>query len=164
MTVRALIPNDALDLISLRKEALDGAPLAFGSSNEDDRLSVEFAQRALADENQAVFGFYEASKLTGMVGVIRLTKVKERHKADIWGMYVRPHSRRKGAGDALLRAAIQQAEQWNGVSQIHLSVTETAAEAKRLYERAGFQEWGREPRALCWDGTFVDELHMVLKL
>ena len=154
-----------MDLITLRSEALQSDPLAFGSSPEDDRLTLEFVQRALADSsNQAVFGFYEANILSGMVGILCTDKVKERHKAHIWGMYVTSVCRRKGAGSALLGAAIQKAKQWPGVSQIHLSVTEAAADAKRLYERAGFQMWGREPHSLCVDGKFVDELHFVLRL
>jgi ribosomal protein S18 acetylase RimI-like enzyme len=160
-----LTEDDTSDLIALRGEALQSEPLAFGSSPEDDRLTLESVQKALADSsNQAVFGFYEAHKLSGMIGILRTGKMKERHKAHIWGMYVSPASRRKGAGSALLRAAIQKAAQWAGVSQIHLSVTEAAPDAKRLYERAGFQQWGREPQALCVDGRFVDELHLVLKL
>jgi ribosomal protein S18 acetylase RimI-like enzyme len=99
-----------------------------------------------------------------MVGILRASNMKERHKAQIWGMYVTSACRRKGVGSALLDAAIEQAKRWSGISQVHLSVTEAAADAKRLYERAGFQQWGREPRALCVDGRFVDELHFVLRL
>src|ERR1051325_8577237 len=147
-------------LVALRKEALNASPLAFGSSAEDNRLSVEFARKVLADDNQAVFGFYDNGKLAGLIGIIRLTTLKEHHKADMWGMYVNPGLRRKGAGYALLRAAIQKAHEWPKVSQIHLSVTEAAVEAKRLYERAGFEDWGRERRALHWEGVFVDEFHI----
>jgi len=30
---------------------------------------------------------------------------------------------------------------------VHLAVSEVATDARNLYERLGFQEWGREPRA-----------------
>lgn len=60
--------------------------------------------------------------------------------------------------------AIQQSRSWAGVEQVHLAVSEVAQEARRLYERNGFQEWGREPRALCWEGRCADESHMVLDL
>jgi GNAT superfamily N-acetyltransferase len=79
-------------------------------------------------------------------------------------MYVTAGRRRNGAGDMLLRAAIQQARSWTGVEQVHLAVSEVAQEARRLYERNGFQEWGREPLALCWEGRCADESHMVLDL
>jgi RimJ/RimL family protein N-acetyltransferase len=47
---------------------------------------------------------------------------------------------------------------------LHLGVTDAAVSARRLYEAAGFRSWGREPRALQWEGRFVDEFHLVLDL
>jgi GNAT superfamily N-acetyltransferase len=118
---------------------------------------------ARRSNRQAVFGCLEGDRLIGMVGVIRASKVKQRHTGSVWGMYVTPRARSKGAGRALLDAAIQQARNW-GLVQLQLGVTETASTAKRLYERAGFRSWGREPRALHWKGRFVDEDHLVLEL
>ena len=43
-------------------------------------------------------------------------------------------------------------------------VIETAADAKSLYERAGFHVWGTEPEALCYNGQRWREFHMVLPL
>lgn len=100
----------------------------------------------------------------GMVGVIRASRVKVRHKANLWGMYVSPRAQQQGAGRALLEAAIDQARAWPGVDQLHLGVTDVALAARKLYEAAGFRIWGREPRALQWEGRFVDELHLVLEL
>jgi len=163
--VRRLRVEDAASLVSLRREALEADPLAFGASIDDDRgLSLELVRASLADhEEQAVFGCLEGDRLIGMVGVIRASKVKQRHIGSVWGMYVTPRARSKGAGRALLDAAIQQARKW-GLSQLQRGVTETASTAKRLYERAGFRAWGREPRALRWKGRFVDEHHRVLEL
>lgn len=164
--IRRLLPEDAAFLVALRREALESHPLAFGASIDDDRgLSLEFVRTALADvEEQAVFGCFEEENLIGMAGVIRASKVKLRHKAHIWGMYVSTRARGKGTGRALLGAAIDQARSWPGVEQLHLGVTDVAVEARSLYEAAGFRIWGREPRALQWEGRFVDELHLVLDL
>lgn len=154
-----------MPLIALRREALESHPLAFGASTEDDRgLSLEFMQTSLADPEQAVFGAFEGDGLTGMVGVVRAARVKIRHKAHIWGTYVSPHARGKGTGRALLEAAIERARAWPGVEQLHLGVTDAAVAARKLYEAAGFRIWGQEPRALQWEGRFVDELHLVLDL
>jgi hypothetical protein len=56
--VRRLRVKDAASLISLRQEALETDPMAFGSSIADDRgLSLELVRTSLADhEEQAVFG------------------------------------------------------------------------------------------------------------
>lgn len=140
--------------------------MAFGASVDDDRgLSLEFVRASLADSReQAVFGCFEGENLRGMAGVIRSSRLKQRHKASLWGMYVSPQARGKGAGRALLEAAIDQARAWPGVQQLHLGVTDAAVAARKLYEAAGFRIWGREPRALQWAGLFVDELHLVLDL
>ena len=163
--VRRLEVEDAAALVSLRREALETDPLAFGASIEDDRgLDLDFVRRSLADtREQAVFGCFDGADLAGMVGVIRASKVKQRHAGVIWGMYVTPRARNQGAGRALLDAAVKQARGW-GLEQVELGVTEAAAAAKRMYEAAGFRSWGRQPRALHWQGRFVDEHHLTLDL
>jgi len=156
---------DADALVALRREALEIEPLAFGASSEDDLgLRLESVRTFLGDhEEQAVFGQFDGADLIGMVGLIRASKVKQRHKATIWGMYVVARARKKGVGHALLEAAIEHARGW-GVEQSQLSVTEAAPYAGRLYETTGFRPWGQEPRALHWNGRFVDEYHLVLDL
>jgi hypothetical protein len=64
----------------------------------------------------------------------------------------------------LLQAAIVKAEMWQGVIEVHLAVSEVAAHAQRLYERNSFREWGKESRALWWEGRYLHETHMVLEL
>jgi GNAT superfamily N-acetyltransferase len=164
--IRRLRPEDAESLVALRRQALEGDPLAFAASVDDDRgLSLEFVRTALADDHgQAVFGRFEGTHLAGMVGVVRESKLKRRHVALIWGMYVAPPARRQGVGRALLAAAIAHARTWPAVDHVQLSVTDTATSARRLYEAAGFRCWGRESRALQWEGRFVDEFHLVLDL
>jgi len=163
--IRKLSPQDASILVTLRRQALENDPLAFGASPADDRgLSVEFVRGALADGDQAVFGHCDGPTLTGMVGVMRAAGLKRRHRAYIWGMYVAPEARAKGVGRQLLDAAVAHARTWPEVRQVSLSVTDVAAAARRLYERAGFRSWGQEPGALEWAGRCVDEIHLVLEL
>jgi RimJ/RimL family protein N-acetyltransferase len=166
VTVRMLGRSDAEALVALRRRALDEHPLAFAASPEDDRgLSVELTRSSLDEGgDSAVFGAFDATGLVGMVGVVRMTKVKMRHNALVWGMYVAGEVRGRGVGADLLRAAVARCRAWPGLLQVHLAVSETAHEASRLYERFGFVEWGREPRALAWGGRHYDERHLVLAL
>jgi GNAT superfamily N-acetyltransferase len=165
-TVRKLGLEDTGTVTALRREALEAHPLAFSAAlPEDPERLIEFVRSALVpSQDKAVFGAFVDDGLVGMLGVLRYTGKKEQHKALVWGMYVRLPYRRTGAGESLLRAALDQARAWPGIQQVHLSVTEVATEARRLYERQGFQEWGREPRALCWQGHYVADSHMVLDL
>lgn len=169
MNVRKLHRGDAEAWASLRLEALQNHPWAFGSSVPDDPklLADMIVPRLIAMEESAVFGAFDEDTddaLIGVVGIVRNDGKKERHKALIWGMYVTASRRRNGAGQSLMEAAIQQARDWPGIEQVHLAVSEVTKEARRLYDRLGFQEWGREPRALIWEGRSADEFHMVLDL
>ena len=163
--VRRLTVEDAASFMSVRREALEADPLAFSASLDDDvALDPDFVGRSLAKiDEQAVFGYFEAGRLRGIVGVIRSSKLKQRHAAIVWGMYVSAAARRRGAGRALLDAAVAQARAW-GLEQVQLSVTDAAPEAKRMYEAAGFKSWGHQPRTLGWRGRFIDESHMALDL
>jgi len=163
--IRRLRAADADALVVLRREALETDPLAFGASADDDiGLVRESVRTFLGDhDEQAVFGQYDGADLIGMIGLIRASKVKERHKATIWGIYVTPRARSRGVGRALLEAAIEHARGWE-LEQLQLTVTEAAPHAKRLYETAGFRPWGQAPRALHWKGRFVDEYHLVLEV
>lgn len=164
--LRRLHPADAAALMALRREALTNEPSVFGSSPVDDRMgSVEYVRNALADvDEQAVFGRFHETRLVGLVGVIRESGLKERHKAHVWGMYVTPSARGQGVGRRLIETAIEHARGWAGVERLLLSVTESGVAARALYEAAGFRIWGREPRALVWEGRFVDEHHLALEL
>lgn len=165
-TVRQLDPDDAVAWARLRQEALETHPLAFGASvpdNPERLLDIALNRLQLSDES-AVFGAFIDSLLVGIVGIRRDEGLKERHKSIIWGMYVTGRNRRNGAGELLLHAAIERARSWPGVEQVYLVVNEVAQEAKRLYERNGFREWGRQPRDLCWGGRYTDAFHMILDL
>src|SRR5438046_9715974 len=90
LKIRRLRSVDADALVALRREALETEPLAFGASAEDDvGLLRESVRTFLGDhEEQVVFGQFDGADLIGMIGLIRASKVKQRHKATIWGMYV----------------------------------------------------------------------------
>ena len=164
--IRQLDPNDAEAWSSIRREMLERNPLAFGASIPDEpEVLLETARQRLTERAEsAVLGAFDSSRLVGTVGVKRHEGLKERHKAFIWGMYVSETHRGRGLGSLLLREAIDRARSWDGLEQVHLTVSEVAIEARRMYERHGFRAWGREPRALLWEGRAADEHHMVLTL
>mgnify|MGYP002152759359 CR=1 FL=1 len=120
-------------MAALRREALESAPLSFGSSVEDDRFrSVQAIEQALGREDGHVYGLFLGPALVGMTGVYRTTSVKEAHKAFVWGMYVRPGARRRGGATRLLAAAVACAKQWPDILQIHLCVTDSAPQALQV--------------------------------
>lgn len=162
--IRRLTPEDAADLLNMRREALEREPLAFGSSPDEDFVqSLGQASNLLDDPHRAVFGAF-ATDLVGMVGVRRQTRRKERHKADIWGMYVREELRGRGFGHLLMEAAITFAREQEGLRLLQLTVTNKAATAAALYEKLGFVVWGIEEAGLHVDGADLTTKHMALTL
>jgi ribosomal protein S18 acetylase RimI-like enzyme len=150
--------------MDIRRQALEREPFAFGSSpGEDFAQSPEQVDALLSDSHTAVFGAFDPD-LVGIVGVRRLTRRKTRHKAEIWGMYLRHEHRGRGLGRGLMEAAIGFAREQDGVRLLQLAVTEKAVAAARLYEKLGFVVWGLEPAALHVDGIDLAEIYMVLKL
>jgi len=161
--IRPLEERDVDAFIALRRRALEQAPLVFAASPEDDFVSSPQAVRdgIARAPDWIIFGAFDP-ELSGTVGVMRDRHRKMLHKVHIWGMYVLPEKRRRGIASALLAAAIAHARSLSGISAIHLGVTSAGDDARRLYERAGFQVWGTQPDALRAGDRSVSEYHMVL--
>jgi len=164
-TIRLLTIEDAIDYAALRTEMLLQSPLAFASSPESDLASnpdTAREQLSRAPDSVIIGGFLD--RLVGAVGVYRHRHPKAAHKAFAWGMYVMPDARGQGIGGQLLAAAIRHAELMPGVEWLHLSVSSAAKEARRIYEAAGFEQWGTEPDSLRHGGDSVEELHYARRL
>jgi ribosomal protein S18 acetylase RimI-like enzyme len=147
-----LVRRDDLDAFrALRLEALRLCPAAFGASFEAEQrmTDTEFAQRIPDTPPDAVFGaFADDGTLFGMLGFRAFPNPKERHKAMLWGIYVRPDARGRGTAAALLRRAIEHATRVARVETVLLTVTTDMIHARALYDRTGFVPYGLERRAL----------------
>ncbi len=166
LRVRVLGREDAQSYQRLRLLALRESPSAFSASFEEevDRADEEIATRIAASEFVRMFGAFADEKLCGFVALIRPLRAKLRHCAELAGMYVAPEQRGRGAGAALLRAAIAHAASMDGVRQVKLGVIADNVAAKALYRSAGFECWGSEPDALRVNDAFLDQEHYVLRL
>ncbi len=158
MIVRRLEETDAALYQALRLEGLEQAPEAFGSTLERE-LAMPLAAFAARLEERVVLGAFEGRECLGLAGLIVETMEKERHKGTLFGMYVRPAARGRGAGAALVEGILAAAR--GRVEQVKLAVVEGNAGARRLYERCGFVAYGVEPRALRFRGRYYDEVLMI---
>ena len=94
---------------------------------------------------------WERGAAVGIVGVFR-----EDGRVYVISMWTDPGSRGRGVGRALLDAAVAFA----GDVEIRLSVTETNAAARRLYERYGFAPTGHTEPLRSNPSLLVHELEL----
>ena len=163
--IRPLTAADVLPYKSLRDEALECAPESFSSDHAAsvNRPASAYAPRFGAPASGHFFlgAFAPDGPLLGCIGCERELLPQQRHSARLVSMMVAPAAQRRGIGQQLLAACIDQATQVVGLEQLTLSVTASNHHAVRLYERAGFRAWGLLPRAVVVQGAGYDQLHMV---
>lgn len=161
--IRLLTPSDAAACVALRREMLADAPWAFAASeNADPGVDVDAVTKRLADPAHASIGAWDATgRLLGVASLRREHHAKMAHRAKVWGVYVTPAARGSGAARAIMLRVLDVARSWKGVTSVGLSCSERATAARRVYESVGFRVWGREPKALVWDGVAYDEFHLV---
>jgi ribosomal protein S18 acetylase RimI-like enzyme len=159
--IRQLNPADAESFRELRLEGLRLNPEAFGSTYEFEKdQPLERYTGWLT--NSTVFGAFQNSELIGTASFTQLSGLKDSHKGLLRAMYVRPNSRRSGAGRQLVQAVIELARQ--KVEQLQLAVVSDNQPALRLYQALGFRQYGLEPHALKHNGHYSDEILMSLDL
>ncbi|VEF47581.1 acetyltransferase [Bacillus freudenreichii] len=165
MGIRLLKPLDAEEYRNFRLEALKNSPESFGSTYEEEKENpLETYKDRFQSAKSFTFGAFENKKLIGVVTLVKESKLKLKHKANIFAMYVCPKNRGIGIGKCLMVEAIKKAKELGGIEQIHLTVVSTNEPAKKLYSSLGFKVFGKEKRAMKLDKKYFDEDHMVLFL
>lgn len=163
--IRRLRPEEMDHWFTMRIESLNDSPSAFLASPEIELAQgVEFFRSRMRDggDDNIIFACFEGEQIVGSVGLYRESPPKARHKATIWGMYVRPEYRQKAIGKKLLQAAIDFGRDTLKLRKIDLSVESSREVAKRLYVSLGFQTWGHEELAMNINGQFFAEDYMSL--
>ncbi|MDB5928298.1 MAG: GCN5-related N-acetyltransferase [Polaromonas sp.] len=164
MHIRRLNPIDAPEYRAFRLRGLREHPEAFTSSFEEASLRpLADLEKRLAAPSEKVWGAYVDGTLAGMVGLAHETRLKNRHKAALVGMFVAGEFAGRGLGRALVDAVLREARGC-GVGLVVLTVTEGNLPAIALYERAGFASFGIEPDAIRVAGVSLGKQHMFFQL
>lgn len=163
ISLRLLTQEDVQIYREFRLLGLQESPTAFGSSYEQESAQeVSFFEGRIAlTDNQWVLGAFAEDVLIGVVGFVRDTGLKTRHRGFIWGMYVHPDWRGQEIGRQLMVDALARTDALEGLRWLRLSVTAINETAEKLYESLGFESYCTEPEVLCVDGIYLDEHQMV---
>lgn len=163
MIVRLLNPTDAEAYQKVRLIALQNHPEVFASSYEEEKdRPAEFYGQRFQSEEAFTYGAFDNGILIGTVTLFIESKLKLKHRANIFAMYVSPEKRKMGAGKLLMTAALEQARALSGIEQIYLTVEASNEPAKKLYASCGFETIEKDKRALKIGEQYFDEEHMVL--
>lgn len=166
--IRPLTPADLDAFLALRQQSWTTDPLSWDHDPGDtvDREEWRLRMEAIPNE-RFILGYFltedrDQPELAGIIGFTRFEKLKRRHRAMVWGVYVSPAARGLGASKLLLEECLKRARRMEGLHHLVLSVSNHATAAIRLYQGAGFREWGREVEAARTGEVAMDEIHMVL--
>jgi ribosomal protein S18 acetylase RimI-like enzyme len=164
--IRRLLSTDAQALKILRCNAAATSPRSiYPTVAEIEAQTLASFFSDIESENTiGAFGAFIDDDLVGFVGVRRDNRLKMRHKAQIWGMYVMYAHRKQGIARALLSAAIDAAREMPETITVLLSVDSEGVAAKSLYASLGFEVYGIERDCILVDGVYVHEERMRLAL
>lgn len=162
--IRLLVAADAAAYRALMLEAYTLVPDAFTSSvAEREALPLDWWVRrigAAPDAPELVWGAFVGDTLAGVAGLAFEQRERTRHKAVLFGMYLRPAARGHGLARRLVQALLDAARQAPATQIVQLTVTDTNAAAIRLYTGCGFAPFGSEPFAVRLGERYITKLHL----
>ena len=167
LLLRSLTPQDAQEAIRVCTKAA-GETLNLSRYADEWRITLDEEQvyiyRMENGSKSLMIGAFMRGRMVGIASFAPPAPTdRARHRANLgitilkshWGM---------GVGTAMMRAMIDAAKT-TALEQLELDVVSTNEKAIRLYERCGFEEYGRHPRMMKYrDGTYADMILMMLDL
>ncbi|MBW8812338.1 MAG: GNAT family N-acetyltransferase [Caulobacterales bacterium] len=157
MQIRTLSPAEAPAAApALAAVLLDcvagGASVSFMADLTAEQALAFWQDQATADDGRAILVAEDEAGVLGVVQVIPAWAPNQPHRADISKLLVHRRARRRGAAEALMRAA-EGAGREMGKTLLVLD-TVTGGDAERLYARLGWSRAGVIPDfALMPDGA-----------
>lgn len=160
MEVRQIKASDLIDYIELRRVSEKEFPQYVGA-NVEAELSV--GSEGIGDlfctypsQGHTLFGLFNEGELKGVAALTRKNSEKYQHKAFLWGMYLYPDCRKKGASKLLMDHCLSWAKAQQGLESIILFVTASNTAGMKFYQKYDFQCYGTEKRHMYAAGSYHD--------
>ena len=143
------------DYKRIRLEALTTDTIAFGSSYEEEVIRPEEMWRTRIKD--ALFALNENDEVIAVMAFLISERVKTKHKADIYSVFVTPNYRGKGVAEKMLAEALRLIKLNPDVCKINLTVNPLQKAAVKLYESFGFKKAGTLHKEVLINGIYYDE-------
>lgn len=124
--------------------------------------SAELWRKRLAEPPEGTFNLVACAEneIVGQLGLYTFPNHPRRRHAGQIGMAVRDDWQGKGAGTALMQAAVNLADKWLNLIRLELDVYTDNEPAIRLYKKFGFVIEGTLVKYAYRDGQYVDTYTM----
>lgn len=161
MTIRKLTTNDFDEWKQVRLEAVKNQPESFGESyNNIVEQDSEWFKKSLA--NGTTFAKIIEDNIAGLAGTFTMKPGNMKHRAVLFGLYVKPEHRGKKIAEALINHIIEYVKPYH--TQLQATVTTNNEVAIALYKKHGFEIYGTDSNVLLIDGSYYDEYLMLKTL
>ena len=156
-TIRRAEPEDYKSM-----HQIFAGPKAFRGTLQLPFPSAELWRKRLAEPPEGTFNLLACveDEIIGHLGLHTFPNHPRRRHAGQIGMAVRDDWHGKGAGTALMGAAVDLADKWLNLMRLELDVYTDNEPAIRLYKKFGFVIEGTLVNYAYRDGQFVDTYTM----
>ena len=137
-------------------------PLAYAGTLQVPLPSAEMWKKRLAElpAGDHTLVAEVDGKVVGNIGLHAIPKSRRRAHAATIGMAVHDAYQGRGVGSALMKAALDLADNWLQFTRIELTVYTDNAAALALYQKFGFEIEGTHKQFAFRNGAFIDSYSM----
>lgn len=155
-TIRHAEPSDYEAI-----QQIYAGPKAFAGTMRTPYSSQEEHRRRLAEPPEGLHNLLACvnGEVIGQLALHTTARPRRRHVGSI-GMAVRDDWQGRGAGSALMQAAVDLADNWINLVRLELEVYTDNEPAIRLYKKFGFEVEGTLRKMAFRNGQYVDAYAM----
>lgn len=126
----------------------------------DEQAQIEWWKNLHRRQNERRFAICLAEKPREVIGRLRIQNINHQHRNCEVGLDILPEYRGKGYGKKSYRMLLDFLFNHYNMNMVYLKVAEFNRSARSLYEKVGFRETGRLPKAYYRDGEYWDYVIM----